>query len=77
MGKVASRCLKGCEGGKNEIGEENLEQYHLDQTNPMKNNSQKKEDLTGELDYKSKSKSGNRKIERFIEENKRNFKNFY
>ena len=25
MGKVASRCLNGCEGGKNEIGEENLE----------------------------------------------------
>ena len=25
MGKIASRCLKGCEGGKKEAGEENLE----------------------------------------------------
>lgn len=25
MGKVASRCLSGCEGGKKEVGEENLE----------------------------------------------------
>jgi hypothetical protein len=25
MGKVASRCLNGCEGGKKEVGEENLE----------------------------------------------------
>jgi hypothetical protein len=32
MGKVASRCLNGCEGGKNEIGEENLEAI----ANPLK-----------------------------------------
>ena len=25
MGTVATRCLKGCEGGKKEVGEENLE----------------------------------------------------
>ena len=33
MGKVASRyCMKGCEGGKNEIGEENLQSI-IDESN--------------------------------------------
>lgn len=25
MGKIASRCMKDCKGGKHELGEENLE----------------------------------------------------
>lgn len=67
MGKIASRCMKGCEGGKNEVGEENLEEYHV------KENINKKEDTnTRELiNGNNKAKSFNR-FENFIQENNRN-----
>ena len=70
MGKIASRCLKGCEGGKNEIGEENLEEYHIGQV--------KRSDTlqTNELNLRAKA-GNNQKMEKFIEENKRKIKIFY
>ena len=57
--------MKGCEGGKNEIGEENLENIIIDQNKNLKINDSLNENL------KAKS-SINTQYSKMIENKKRN-----
>ena len=54
MGKTASRCMKGCDGGKNEIGEANLEAIILNSNLPVSAKVEE-EDLS---DITKKARSG-------------------
>jgi len=45
MGNIGAHCMKGCEGGKNEIGEENLENIIIDQNKNLKINDSLNENL--------------------------------
>jgi hypothetical protein len=64
MGAVGAKCMKGCEGGKNEVGEENLEDIHNDQkqeflNQPIKIEDDKSENIHTNKIYKARSANKN------------------
>ena len=66
MGKVASRCMKGCEGGKNEIGEENLESIIESANIPIRKLEKQNENETFDITKKARSaKIQEKETERF------------
>ena len=69
MGTVGARCLKGCEGGKNEIGEENLEDINLNRNPTIKEKEDKSEHTNNINKARSASTNKNTNMNKFIEEN--------
>ena len=61
MGAVGARCMKGCEGGKKEVGEENLEDILLNQ--PIKIEDDTNEHTHTNNVYKARSANTNRNTE--------------
>jgi len=57
MGKVVSRCMKGCEGGKNEIGEENLESIIESANIPIRKLEKQNENENETFDITKKARS--------------------
>lgn len=64
MGTAASRCLRVCEGGKKEVGEQNLEESDRIEVRDYK------EETNLEI---SKAKNANLNLNKFVEDNECKF----